>query len=144
MLLAVAEVLRGDAHAHDVESSLQPAVGRFQLEADADGRAVRHAHLLLLLHKHLLSGRIEQLHRGGAAERLVAHVHHAGADGTLIVLAQESRHVGLYHQVFLGHGLVAHLAEHHVLGMGHTEETPGGEALGQGELHLHQSCGVSH
>ena len=81
---------------------------------------------------------------GGASLHFVAHVDDAGADGSLVALSQESRHVGLYHHVFAGHGLALNLPVHHILCVGHAKEAPGGEAFGQGELHLDDARRVGH
>ena len=143
VLLAVAVRRRADADSCDEEGGgLMVEGGGSYVERDGCGRAVGDADLLLLLVDDFLGLGVEQLQHGGAFDGLVAHVHHAGADASLIVLAQEARHVRLNHHVLAGYGFVADLSVHHVLRVGDAHEAPRGEALGQRELQRHGAGGI--
>ena len=70
---------------------------------------------------------------------MLAGVDDAGADGGLVALAQESRYVGLHHQVLLSHGLARQHAVAEVRRVGQAHEAPCRQALGQGELQRHRA-----
>ena len=143
VLLAVAVRRRADADAGDEKGGgLRVEGGGSYGERDGCGRAVGDADLLLLLVDDFLGLGVEQLQHGGAFDGLVAHVHHAGADGALVVLAQEARHVRLNHHVLAGYGFVADLSVHHVLRVGDAHEAPRGKALGQREFQRHGAGGI--
>ena len=82
----------------------------------------------------LVGLRVDEPEPGLALHSLLACVEDAGRDGGLVALADEARHVGLYHHVLLGHGLALQVAVAHILRMRQAHEAPGGQALRQGEL----------
>ena len=70
-------------------------------------------------------------------------VDNAHGDGSLIAFTQESRHIGLNHQFFLSHGFCINVAIQHIGRMGHTHQSPCGQALRQRELQRHPTLVVS-
>ena len=70
-------------------------------------------------------------------------VDHAHGNGSLIAFTQESRHIGLNHQFFLGDGFCINVAIQHIGRMGHTHQPPCGQALRQRELQRHPTLVVS-
>ena len=77
---------------------------------------------------------IEQTQTGRAREILLCQTMDAGSNHCLVTIAQEAWHVGLDHHFLLSNGRSLDAAIRHILRMGHTKETPGGETFGQREL----------
>ena len=72
-----------------------------------------------------------------------ACIEDAGRNLRLVTHADEARHVGLYHDVLLGHRLALDAAIEHLGGVGNAHEAPGGQALRQRELQHHLPFFVS-
>ena len=139
MLFAVAERLAAGRYLADVEGlrALQ-----FYLKGHHGRLAGLHAEGLALLQYHLLRFGVQQAQHGRAADAVVSNVEDACRELCLVALAQESRHVGLHHDLLLCHGFAFYVAVLHVLRGGYAHESPCGEALGQGELNGNAPVGV--
>ena len=139
VLLAIAEAIAGCRYAA-YEQRLR-AVG-----AAVEGHSCRRPGLngkaLRAAQHHGLGLGVYQFHARRSANAPFRRVDNARGDACLVAHADKARHVGLHHHVFTGHGLATDGAREHVFCVGHTDETPCCEALGQRELQCHPALGV--
>ena len=71
---------------------------------------------------------------GLTTDVVICGIEDTCCDGGLVTLADEARHIGLYHHILLGYRLAFQQSVIHILRMGKTHEAPGGETLRQCEF----------
>ena len=136
MLFAVREAVAGG---HDFADEQRIVLLGLIAEGDA-GRPLRLGGegLLLFVDGGVGLG-VDERQSGLAADGMVGGVEDAGRQLCLVAHADKAWHVGLNHDVLLGHGLGTDVAVQHVGGVGNAHESPRGQTFGQREAEHHLS-----
>ena len=141
VLLAIGEAVA--LYGHLIHEQRIGLVG-LELEGHAARLASLHAEGELLLRNSLVALGVYQLQLGNTADSALGGVEDAGGQTGLVAHTQEAGHVGLYHHVLLGNGLIRYTAVTHAWGVGNSHEAPSGQTLGQRELQRYLTLLVGH
>ena len=136
MLLAVG--IAFSAHGHSAHIERQFAVG-LDIEEHAAALSGLQAVVLGLLVDGFHCLRVEEREGSHTVYRLLGVVEDPCGQCGPIVDAEEARHIGLHHDVFLRHCFSRYLSVVHLLVGGQCHHLPGGHAFGQGEFQHHIS-----
>ena len=141
MLFAVG--IAFSAHGHPAHIEGQLTVG-LDVEEHAAALSRIQAIIFVLLVDRFHRLRVEECEGCHTVYRLVGVVEYPCGQCGHIVDAEEARHIGLHHDVFLRHSLGGYLSVVHLLVGSQCHHLPGGHAFGQGEFHHHISFLVGH
>ena len=147
VLLAVAEAIAG--HHDTTDEQRRGIVLLRQYKVDIGGLAGLHRTGGTHFSQHGFRCGVCQSKDGCSAHSMFRGVDDAGRYLCLITHTDEARHVGLYHHVFLGHGLALDAATEHVGSMGYAHEAPCSQTFGQCEfqcdapLAVGLQCGIA-
>ena len=147
MLFAVAEALAVCQDAGD-DQTFVAGIGGQLVAGNVKGYGYRlsgfYRKRLLPLGEHTLGFSVEQLQMGTSTDIAVAGVSDECCGLRLVIGADETRQVGLYHHCLLGYNIVVAQAIVHLLVVCQSQEVPGGDAFRQGERQTHVAIGIGH
>ena len=147
MLFAVAEALAVSQDAGD-DHTFMTGVGGQLVASKVKGYGHRlpgfYRKRLLPLSEQTLGFSVEQLQMGTSTDIAVAGVGDECCGLCLVINADETRQVGLYHHRLLGYNLIVAQAIVHFLVVSQGHELPCGDAFRQGERQTHVAIGIGH
>jgi hypothetical protein len=125
-----------------LEDSLSDELDSVEFLESEDGLAVgRGLEGCFALEDDFLCLRVEDFEEGASAEGSVGEVLDGGANAALVIGAQEAGQIEASHQFFAGYGLCLDIGGEKVVGVGHTQQLPGGQAFGEREGEGDFACG---
>ena len=142
VLLTVAESLGLVTHTGYEQRGVGGQLTAVHVERGRGGTVGLHANVKRLFVYHALILRVEELQTSRSTYFFIGGVEDTGRDDRLVAMTQESRHVGLHHDLLAGNGLAVNHAAEHFLRMGGTHEAPCGETFRQGEAQGHMARAV--
>ena len=132
VLFAIAEAFAYCHHLTDERCDVR--LGNRQRERGRGGGTSSECERFCPFIDHCVVLGIDESQGGFAADVPLTDIEDTGRDGGLVTLADEARHIGLYHHFLLGYGTAFDCTIIHIFRMGKTHETPSSETLRQREL----------
>ena len=132
MLLTIREALATDGHLTNKQTTFH--MGHVYRECNCSSASSLQTDRLRLFEDNGIRLGIDEFQTSLTCEGLLCSTEDTSRDGALVAIAQETRYVGLYHHILLGHGSTLNATIMHVTRMSDTHETPGRQTLRQCEL----------
>ena len=104
MLLTIREALATDGHLTNKQTTFH--MGHVYRECNCSSASSLQTDGLRLFEDDGIRLGIDEFQTSLTCEGLLCSTEDTGGDGGLVAIAQETRHVGLYHHILLGHGLI--------------------------------------